>query len=209
MSIAILAWKAPTYRPIKTARQKRRCRSVPSRVASLCLHIALTGTVTAPCKTLGAASTKKVFGSNIPSAIVRGVACCCACSAGCPAMIAWRVAAGPTVRRQGSRCERPAPPACGLDRPSAGPALCRHATMACCARLRANCRGSARSQHFGAIQRGLRLFSRLAKLATVAPWLPLKNQGHGVRRPTRHSTISTTMRARPLILTDEGRSALR
>lgn len=117
MSIAILAWKAPTYRPIKTARQKRRCRSVPSRVVSLCLHIALTGTVTAPCKTLSAASTKKVFGSNIPSAIVRGVACCCACSAGCPAMIAWRVAAGPTVRRQGSRCERPAPPACGLDRP--------------------------------------------------------------------------------------------
>ena len=30
-------------------------------------------------------------------------------------MIAWEAAAGPTVHRQGSRCARPAPPACGLD----------------------------------------------------------------------------------------------
>ncbi|QQO19084.1 hypothetical protein JJB98_03730 [Bradyrhizobium diazoefficiens] len=30
-------------------------------------------------------------------------------------MIAWETAAGPAERRQGSRCARPAPPACGLD----------------------------------------------------------------------------------------------
>jgi hypothetical protein len=63
----------------------------------------------------GAARTEKAFKINVPSAIVRSIAPCCACSAGCPAMIAWEAAAGPTVHRQGSRCARPAPPACGLD----------------------------------------------------------------------------------------------
>ena len=63
----------------------------------------------------GAARTEKAFKINVPSAIVRSVASSCAYSAGRPAMIAWKAAAGPTVRRQGSRCARPAPPACGLD----------------------------------------------------------------------------------------------
>src|SRR5262245_35056268 len=63
----------------------------------------------------GAARTEKAFKINVPSAIVRSVASYCAYSAGCPAVIAWKAAAGPTVRRQGSRCARPASPACGLD----------------------------------------------------------------------------------------------
>src|SRR5882757_7997798 len=37
----------------------------------------------------GAARTEKAFKINVPSAIVRSVASCCACSAGCVAMIAW------------------------------------------------------------------------------------------------------------------------
>src|SRR5579871_2644969 len=64
----------------------------------------------------GAARTEKAFKINVPSAIVRRVASCCAFPAGCAAMIACGAAAGPAVRRQGSRCARPAPPACGLDR---------------------------------------------------------------------------------------------
>ena len=63
----------------------------------------------------GAARTKKAFKINVSSAIVRSVASCCACPAGCAAMIAWEAAAGPTVHRQGWRFARPAPPACGLD----------------------------------------------------------------------------------------------
>ncbi len=56
----------------------------------------------------GAARTEKAFKINVPTAIVRSVASCCACSAGCAAMIAWEAAAGPTVHRQGSRFARPA-----------------------------------------------------------------------------------------------------
>ena len=45
----------------------------------------------------GAARTEKAFEINAPSAIARSVAACCACSAGCVAMIAWEAAAGPTA----------------------------------------------------------------------------------------------------------------
>ena len=45
--------------------------------------------------------------------------------------------------------------------------------------------------------RGLRLFSGLAKLATVAPWLARKNRSHGMRRAARYSTTSMTMWPRP------------
>jgi hypothetical protein len=62
----------------------------------------------------GAARTEKAFKINVPSAIVRSIASCCACLAGCPAMIAWEAAAEPTERRQGSRCARPAPPLAAL-----------------------------------------------------------------------------------------------
>src|SRR3979490_3326880 len=79
--------------------------------------------------------------------------------------------------------------------------------MACCARLRPSCRGSARSQHCSVIWRGVRPFCGSARLATLAPWLPLKNRGDGACRPTRHSTISMTMWPRPLVLAVDGRSA--
>lgn len=42
-------------------------------------------------------------------------------------MIAWEAAAGPTVRRQGPRCARPAPPACGLDCAPLARPFCFHA----------------------------------------------------------------------------------
>ena len=48
--------------------------------------------------------------------------------------------------------------------------------------------------------RGLRLFCKSPKLATVAPWLPLTNRSYGVRRTAPHLTISTTMRVRPRVL---------
>jgi hypothetical protein len=41
----------------------------------------------------GAARTEKALKINVPSAIARSIASCCACSAGCPAMIAWEAAA--------------------------------------------------------------------------------------------------------------------
>ena len=127
----------------------------------------------------GAARTEKAFKINVPSAIVRSVASYCACSAGCAAMIAWEAAAGPTVHRQGSRFARPAPPARGLDRAPLARLFRFHAIMACCERLRSRCKGSARSEHGSVMWRGLRPFSRSAKLATVAPWLPVKNRSHG------------------------------
>jgi hypothetical protein len=74
----------------------------------------------------GAVRTEKAFKINVPSAIARSAASCCACSAGCPAMIAW-----------GGRC---------------------HAIMACCARLRSRCKGSARSEHGSVMWPGLRPF---------------------------------------------------
>jgi hypothetical protein len=157
----------------------------------------------------GAARTEKAFNINVPSAIVRSIASCCACSAGCPAMIAWEAAAGPTERRQGSRCARPAPPAHGLDRAPLARLFCFHAFMACCARLRSSCRESARSQHYSVMWRGLRPFCGSPRLATVAPWLPLTNRSYGVRWTAPHLTISTTMRVRPRVLVDDERSALR
>lgn len=156
----------------------------------------------------GAARTEKAFNINVPSAIVRSIASCCACSAGCPAMIAWEAAAGPTERRQGSRCARPAPPAHGLDRAPLARLFCFHAFMACCARLRSSCRESARSQHYSVMWRGLRPFSGSAKIATVAPWLAVKNHRAGMRRPTLHTMVSMTMPRRPLVLVDDGRSAI-
>ena len=156
-----------------------------------------------------AARTEKAFKINVPSAIVRSVASCCACSAGCPAMIAWEAAAGPSVRRQGSRCARPAPPACGLDCAPLARLFCFHAFMACCARLRSSCKASARSEHGSVTWRGLWPFNGSAKLPTVAPWLPRKNRSHGIRRAARYPTISTTMRLGPLVLAVDGRSAFR
>ena len=44
-------------------------------------------------------------------------------------MIAWEAAAGPTVRRQGSRCARPAPPARGLDGAPLGITVTVHQTI--------------------------------------------------------------------------------
>src|SRR5437016_12097042 len=97
-------------------------------------------------------------------------------------MIAWEAAAGPTVHRQGSRFARPAPPACGLD----GAPLARlfgcHAIVACCARLRSRCKGSARSEHGSVTWRGRWPFSGSAKVATVVPWLPRTNRSLDVRR---------------------------
>lgn len=157
----------------------------------------------------GAARTEKAFKINVPSAIVRSVAFCCACSAGCPAMIAWEAAAGPTVRRQGSRCARPAPPARGLDGAPLARLFCFHAFMACSARLRSSCRGGARSQRCSVTWRGLRPFCQSPRLATVAPWLPLTNHSYGVRWTAPHLTISTTMRVRSRALVDDELSALR
>ena len=57
-------------------------------------------------------------------------------------------------------------------------------------------------------RRGLRPFYGLAAGATLAPWLPLKNNRDGMRQPTRSSTIFTTTQERPFILADGGRSAI-
>jgi len=157
----------------------------------------------------GAARTEKAFKINVPSAIVRSMASCCACSAGCPAKNAWEAAAGPTVRRQGSRCARPAPPARGLDGAPLARLFCFHAFMACSARSRSCCRESASSQGCSVTWRGLRPFCGSARPATVAPWLPLTNRSYGVRRIAPHLTISTTMRVRPRVVVDDERSALR
>lgn len=157
----------------------------------------------------GAARPEKAFKINVPSAIVRRVASYCACAAGCPAMIAWEAAAGPTERRQGSRRARPAPPARGLDCAPLARLFCIHAFMACFARLRSCCRESASSQGCSVTWRRHWPFCGLARLATVAPWLPLTNRSRGVRRTAPHLTISTTMRVRPRGLTDDERSELR
>jgi hypothetical protein len=157
----------------------------------------------------GAVRTEKAFKINVPSAIVRSIASCCACSAGCLAMIAWEAAAGPTERRQGSRCARPAPPARGLDCAPLARPFCFHAFMACSARSRSCCRESASSQGCSVTWRKHRPFCGSARLATVAPWLPLTNRSHGVGRTAPRLTISTTMRVRPRVLTDDERSALR
>jgi len=157
----------------------------------------------------GAARTENAFKINVPSAIVRSVAPCRACSAGCPAMIAWEAAAGPTERRQGSRWARPAPPACGLDRAPLARLFCFHAFMACSARSCSCCRESASSQGCSVTWRRHRPFCRSVRLATVAPWLPLTNRSYGVRRTAPHLTISTTMRVRPRVLADDERCALR
>ena len=45
-----------------------------------------------------------------------------------------------------------------------------------------------------------RPFCGSAKLATVAPWLALKNRGAGMCRPTCHSTTSTTIQRRALVM---------
>src|SRR5467141_3472459 len=121
-------------------------------------------------------------------------------------MIAWEATAGPTVHRQGSRCARPAPPACGLDcAPLARLFAAMRSWLAVsdCAHA-----AGARSEHGSVMWRGLRPFSGSAKLATVAPWLPRKNRSHGMRRAARYSTISMTMWPRPLVLavTGEARS---
>ena len=89
------------------------------------------GTVAAPYEAPRCRSNQKSIQNNVPSTVVRSVAYCCACSAGCAAMIAWKAAAGPTVHRQGSRCARPVPPACGLDTaPLARPLLpCDHGLL--------------------------------------------------------------------------------
>ena len=160
-------------------------------------------------KRSGAARSVKAFKINVPSAIVRSIASCCACSAGCPAMIAWEAAAGPTERRQGSRCARPAPPARGLDRAPLARLFCFHAFMACSARSRSCCSESASSQGCSVTWRRHRLFCGSVRLATVAPWLPLRNCRHGARRPAPHLTISTTMHVRPRVLVNDERSALR
>ncbi|RZM99335.1 hypothetical protein CWO91_36095 [Bradyrhizobium genosp. SA-3] len=55
-------------------------------------------------------------------------------------MIAWEATAGPTERRQGSRCARPAPPARGLDGAPLARLFCFHAFMACSARSRSCCK---------------------------------------------------------------------
>lgn len=65
------------------------------------------------------------------------------------------------------------------------------------------------SQHPSATWRRVRSFCGSAKLATVAPWLPLTNRSRGVRRSARHLAISTTMRVRPRVPVDDERSALR
>lgn len=112
--------------------------------------------------------TEKAFKINVPSAIVRSVASCCACSAWMPAMTAWEAAAGPTERRQGSRFARPAPPACGLDSaPMTRPFGC-HAFMACSARLRSRGRRSARTEHCSVMWRALSPFRRKSSTA----WWP-------------------------------------
>ena len=66
-----------------------------------------------------------------------------------------------------------------------------------------------RSQHRSVMWRRHRPFCGSAKLATVAPWLPLTNRSDGVYRITHHLTISTTMRVCPRALVDGERSALR
>ncbi|WP_454652468.1 hypothetical protein [Bradyrhizobium liaoningense] len=65
-------------------------------------------------------------------------------------MIAWKAAAGPTERRQGSRCTRPAPPACGLDGAPLARLFCFHAFMLCVIALVLQ-----RKYEFAALQRDL------------------------------------------------------
>jgi hypothetical protein len=156
----------------------------------------------------GAARPEKAFKINVPSAIVRSVASCCACWAWMPATIAWEAAAGPTVHRQGSRFARPAPPACGLDGARLAQPFGFHAFMACCERLRSRRKGSARSEHGSVMWRGLRPFNGSAEIAIVAPWLPRKNRSHGMRRAACYSRISMTIYPRPLVLAVDGRSAI-
>jgi hypothetical protein len=55
------------------------------------------------------------------------------------ATIAWTAAAGPPQVRQGSRLARPAPPACGLDRPTAARLFRFQALMASRERDRSCC----------------------------------------------------------------------
>ena len=69
--------------------------------------------------------------------------------------------------------------------------------------------GGSLSQHHGGTWRRHRPFCGSARLATVAPWLPLTNRYYGVRRTAGHLTISTTMRVRPRVLADDERSVLR
>ena len=64
--------------------------------------------------------------------------------------------------------------------------------------------GWSRSQRCSVTQRRHRPFCGSARIATVAPWLPLRNRGNGARQ----SMICTTMRVHPRVLVDE-RSALR
>jgi hypothetical protein len=118
----------------------------------------------------------------------------------CPAKIAWEAAAGPTERRQGSRCAQPASPACGLDCAPLARLFCFHAFMACSARSPSSCRGSARSQGYSVTWRRHRPFCGSVRLATVAPWLPLTNRSYCVRRTAPHLTISTTTRVRPRVI---------
>ena len=69
--------------------------------------------------------------------------------------------------------------------------------------------GGSLSQHHRVTWRRHRPFCGSVRLATVAPWLSLRNRGKGVQRPARHSTISMTTRVRPRVLAGHGRSALR
>jgi len=102
----------------------------------------------------------------------------------CEAMVAWkRATAGPLEARQGSRCARPAPPACGLDRPPAARLFCFQAIMACRERERSR-RDTGRNRGLSVARRGLRPFCGSAVSATLAPWLASRNRGDSAR-PSR------------------------
>ena len=181
---------------------------MPSRVISVCLHIVLDGTVTAPRKTPQCRFNEKGVRNQYPERHPSQ-------RSGLPRVLGMmsghdRMEGRCRTNEAPSRLALCATGSAGL-RPclrSAGPALCCHAITACCERLRSRCMGSVRSEHGGVRWRGLRPFCGSAKLATVAPWLARKNRSHGMRRAARYSTISTTMWPRPLVLAVDGQSAI-
>ena len=141
--------RSTTHRPLPTERRLDKSDGVaPGRRGSQVFVCTLFWMVLQRhrVKRPDAVRTEKAFKINLPSAIVRSVASCCAGSASMLAVIAWETAAGPTERRQGSRFARPAPPACGLD----GAPLARRSLLpcdhGCSARLRSRGKRSARSE---------------------------------------------------------------
>lgn len=116
-----------------------------------------------------------------------------------------RAVAGRQQARQGSRCARPASPACGLDRLAAARLSDLQAIMA--SRERGRSRRDT-SRDGGVARRGLRSFCGMPTGATLTPWLASRNRGDSARLyRLQRQTICATMRVdRSAAPGDQGRS---